>query len=128
MRRLEVDMPGKGRALIELDNRNPRTSQEIYENLPMDARANLWGEEVYFETSLRLENENMSSSASPGDVSYWHPGSALCIFFGSTQPYSPVNHIGWVVEGIEIFREIAEGDRIVLKLTDNQYKNKHKKG
>ena len=42
MRWLEVDMPGKGRAIIELDNRNPRTSQEIYENLPMDARANLW--------------------------------------------------------------------------------------
>ena len=113
-------MPGKGRAIIELDNRE---SQGIYGNLPMDARANLWGEEVYFETPLRLENENPSPNASPGDVSYWRPGSALCIFFGPTQPYSPVNHIRpprpGVVEGIEIFWEIVEGYRIVLKPIDD---------
>ena len=33
--------------------------------------------------------------------------------------YSPVNHIGWVVEGIEIFWEIVEGYRIVLKPIDD---------
>ena len=41
-------------------------------------------------------------------------GSAFCIFFGKTQPYSAVNHIGKVTTGLEIFKSVVAGDRIVL--------------
>lgn len=61
-----------------------------------------------------LDDENSSPDAHKGDLSYWSPGSALCIFFGSTQPYSPVNHIGRMVTGLDLFKQVEEGDRIIL--------------
>jgi hypothetical protein len=97
-----------------MDGRNPRTAAEFYRSLPIDAKANLWGEEVYFEVPLALEDENPSPSANSGDISYWSPGSAFCIFFGRTQPYSPVNHLGRIIEGLNLFESVLNGDRIVL--------------
>ncbi|MHC1687717.1 MAG: hypothetical protein AB9879_08400 [Methanothrix sp.] len=32
------------------------------------------------------------------------------IFFGKMQPYSAVNHIGKVVEGLDLFQNTVEGD------------------
>ncbi len=114
VKRIEINIIGKGRAVAELDERNPRISGEIYRKLPIEARANLWGEEVYFDIPLETGDENPSPSAVKGDVSYWSPGPAFCIFFGGTQPYSPVNPLGRIVEGLEIFRNVNAGDRIVL--------------
>ncbi|MFB3765848.1 MAG: cyclophilin-like fold protein [Methanotrichaceae archaeon] len=114
MKRIEINIPGKGKVTIDLDARNPQISQELYQMLPIEARANLWGEEVYFEIPLKASDENVSPSAVKGDVSYWSPGCALCIFFGETQPYSPVNHLGRIAQGIEILRNVNAGDRIVL--------------
>lgn len=114
MRYIEIDIIGRGKAAAELDERNPEISDAIYKMLPIEARANLWGEEIYFEIPLEMENENPSPGSAPGDISYWSPGPAFCIFFGQTQPYSPVNHVGRVVEGLEVFRDVKEGDRIVL--------------
>ncbi len=114
MKRIEINIPGIGKATIELDERNPQISQELYQMLPIEARGNLWGEEIYFEIPLKATDENASPSAIKGDVSYWSPGCALCIFFGETQPYSPVNHLGSVTQGIEIFKNVNAGDKIVL--------------
>lgn len=114
MKRIEINIQGSGRAIAELDERNPRISQELYQKLPIEGRANLWGEEIYFEIPLKAADENESPSAIKGDVSYWSPGSALCIFFGDTQPYSPVNHLGSVIQGIEVFRNVNEGDKVII--------------
>lgn len=114
MRRVEIEVAGKGRAVAELDERNPRIAAELYRSLPLEAEASLWGEEVYFGLPLRLQDENPSPVAVAGDISYWSQGSAFCIFFGETQPYSPVNHLGRVVEGLGLFWEVREGDRIGL--------------
>ena len=74
----------------------------------------MWGEENYFEVPLELEDENPSPVAKSGDISYWSPGSAFCVFFGRTQPYSPVNHIGRVIVGLDLFKEVKNSDKIVL--------------
>lgn len=63
---------------------------------------------------LELKDENPSPTAKSGDISYWSPGSAFCVFFGRTQPYSPVNHLGKVIEGLDLFKDVKSGDRIVL--------------
>lgn len=100
--------------MADLDDRNPRTAAAIYQSLPLEARASLWGEEVYFEVPQKLDDENISPDAQKGDLSYWSPGSAICIFFGKTKPYSPVNHIGRIVIGLDLFKLVEEGDRIIL--------------
>jgi len=114
MRTIEIEVIGKGKAQAELDERNPGIAEAFWQALPIEARASLWGEEVYFEIPLQREDENPSPSATAGDICYWSPGPAFCIFFGKTLPYSPVNHLGNVVEGLELFGDVAAGDRIVL--------------
>jgi len=114
MRMIEIEVIGKGKALAKLDDRNCRIREAFFRALPMEGIANLWGEEVYFDVPLQMENENPSPSSAAGDICYWSPGPAFCIFFGKTQPYSIVNHIGKVTEGLEIFKSTAAGDRIVL--------------
>jgi len=115
MRMMEIEIIGKGKALAKLDERNPRIREALFDALPIEGIANLWGEEVYFDVSMQMDNENLSPSSSAGDICYWAPGPAFCVFFGKTQPYSSVNHIGKITQGLEIFRQAAIGDRIVLR-------------
>jgi uncharacterized protein len=115
MRMIEIDAIGKGKALAKLDDRNSKIRESFFRALPLEGIANLWGEEVYFDVPLQMENENPSPSATAGDICYWSHGPAFCIFFGKTQPYSAVNHIGKVTAGLEIFKSVAAGDRIVLR-------------
>ena len=114
MRMIEIDVTGKRKALAKLEERNPKIRESFFRALPMEGIANLWGDEVYFDMPLQMENENPSLSATAGDICYWSPGPAFCIFFGKTQPYSAVNHIGKVTTGLEIFKSVVTGDRIVL--------------
>ena len=114
MRTIEIEVIGKGKALAKLDDRNSKIGESFFRALPMEGIANLWGDEVYFDVPLQMENENPSPSATAGDICYWSPGPAFCIFFGKTQPYSAVNHIGTVTKGLEIFKSVVAGDRIVL--------------
>jgi len=116
--RIKITVEGKGHAEAELDDRNPESAERIYESLPFEGRALLWMEEVYFDIPLTLDYENPSDTASPGDISYWPPGYAICIFFGSTQPYSPVNHVGKVTRNLDLFFSVEEGDRIIIERAD----------
>jgi hypothetical protein len=114
LRKLEIKITGKGIALAELDDRNPKIAEASWQMLPIEAEACLWGEEIYFNIPLQTADENPLPSASASDISYWSPGPAFCIFFGKTQPYSPVNHLGKIVEGLDLFRDVKARDRIAL--------------
>lgn len=113
--KIEIEIEGKGKATAELDDRNPKTAHEFYENLPIEGRGLLWLEEVYFDIPLTMDYENSSKSAEIGDISYWPPGYAFCIFFGDTQPYSEVNHIGKITDNLELFFDFNEGERIIIR-------------
>jgi uncharacterized protein len=113
--KIEVEILGKGKAKGLLDIRNPATSKALYQSLPMKGESYVWQDEVYFPITLEMNYEHPSPSSVQGDISYWPPGHAFCIFFGDSQPASPVNHVGKVVEGLEIFRKVEEGDEIVIR-------------
>jgi uncharacterized protein len=112
---IEIEIVGKGKTTAILDKRNPYTATMIYENLPIEGEANIWLDEVYFDVPLKIDYENPSSTAEKGDLSYWPPGSALCIFYGESQPASEVNNIGKVKENIELFKEVKNDDKIVIR-------------
>ena len=112
---IEIEISGKGKIKCQLDDRNPITAKALYKNLPMEGAAQLWQDEVYFPIPLEQDYENPSSSSDEGDISYWPPGKAFCIFFGDSQPASDVNHIGLVVEGLDIMKSVEEGDWVVIR-------------
>ncbi|MDP3066521.1 MAG: cyclophilin-like fold protein [Methanobacteriaceae archaeon] len=113
--KIEIEVVGKGVAKAVLDHRNPETADKIYDILPLEGEAIKWQEEVYLTIPMVSAYENPSPSSEKGDLSYWPPGYAFCIFYGDSQPASEVNHIGKVTENLELFKEVEEGDSILIK-------------
>jgi len=90
----------------------PRTVDAILRKLPIEGRAALWKEEVYFETSVKAGEEKAKPSVEMGDIAYWPMGNALCVFYGESQPYSPVNIVGRVTKNLELFGQVKSGAKI----------------
>ncbi len=113
--KIEIEVVGKGVALGKLDDRNPETAKEVYDALPIEGNANIYFEEIYFTIPVSLEYENPSGRSKCGDISYWPPGNAFCVFYGDSQPASDVNHIGEIIENIEAIKSAEDGDKIIIK-------------
>ena len=90
----------------------PRTVEAIFKKLPMEGRAALWQEEVYFEIPVKTGKEKAKPTVEKGTIAFWTMGNALCIFYGETQPYSPVNIVGKITENLELFGQVKSGTKI----------------
>ncbi len=89
---------------------SPRTVEVLANALPISSSTFLWKEEVYFGTGVSAGPERAKPTVKPGDIAYWPPGKAFCIFFGSSQPYSPVNIVGKVTSPLEPLRTVRQGE------------------
>lgn len=123
-RRVRLTFDEIGSVLVEIrEDWNPKTAGKILESLPLTGRAMRWGEEVYFDVGLNIAEENSKIELEVGDVAFWPPGSAICLFFGRTpvsvsdkpRAYSPVNPFGVVVEGLDVLRRVRGGERVVVE-------------
>lgn len=61
----------------------------LWKALPIEASFGTWGDEIYFDTGVELEPEATQATVALGDVGYWPPGRALCLFYGPTPMSSP---------------------------------------
>ena len=60
------------------------TAQKVWDALPIEGRVNTWGDEIYFSIPVDVGSENAKAVVPEGDLGYWPPGNAFCIFFGLT--------------------------------------------
>ena len=90
----------------------PRTIDMIVRKLPIEGRAAQWKEEVYSETPIKMGEEKAKPTVETGTIAFWPMGSAICIFYGKSQPYSPVNIIGKVTGNLDLFKQIKSGTKI----------------
>ncbi len=97
----------------------PRTIDTIVRKLPVEGRAALWKEEVYFEIPVKMGEEKAKSNVENGTIAFWPMGSAICVFFGQTQPYSPVNILGKITKNLELFKQVKSGTIIKVELLVN---------
>ena len=104
------------------------TARTIMHALPIEGSVNVWGDEIYFDIPLTIEQEpGASQDVAVGDLGYWPVGPAFCIFFGPTpvstgdQPraYSPVNVFGRVSGDAKQFKSVASGAKVIISLLDN---------
>lgn len=99
------------------------TAGAIWEALPIEGRANTWGDEIYFRIPVHLDEENPREIVALGDLGYWPPGTAFCIFFGPTpvssgdqiRPASPVNVFGHVDGDARVFKRVKDGERVKIE-------------
>jgi len=104
-----------------------KTATAIWEALPITARANTWGDEIYFGIPVHLGEESAQEIVEMGDLGYWPPGHAFCIFFGRTpmsrgneiRPASPVNVFGKVEGDPRVFTRVRDGAEIVLERVED---------
>jgi hypothetical protein len=97
---------------------SPRTIESLVRVLPFSSSTFLWQDEVYFETPVSVGPERPKATVKPGDIAYWPPGKAFCIFFGKTQPYSPVNIIGKVTSDWAALKKVRQGEFVKVSLAD----------
>jgi len=109
-------------AIAELSE--SKTSEAIWDELPIECRVNTWGEEIYFEIPVTSAlDETAKEVVEKGDLGYWPTGKAFCIFFGPTpashgdeiRPASAVNIVGKVTGNAEVFKSVHDGATIKLE-------------
>jgi len=60
-------------------------SRRLLETLPASFAASRWGDEYYGDCGVHVELDDTAREIlEVGELAYWPPGSALCIFFGPT--------------------------------------------
>ena len=102
----------------------PETVDAIIKALPIKSTANRWGDEVYFTTEVVVgKEENSKDVVELGDVAYWIPGKAICLFFGKTpisddkiRPASAVNVVGRILSDLEVLKSVRDGDEVFVEL------------
>ncbi len=99
------------------------TAGAVWEAMPMQGRANLWGEEVYFKVPLALPLEpEARAEVAVGDLGYWPDGPAIALFFGPTPASqgsvpvaaSAVNVFGRITGDATRLARVREGGRVRL--------------
>ncbi len=106
----------------EAELNDTETARLIWDALPVEARANTWGDEVYFDFPVTTGLENAVEVVEIGDLGYWPQGPAFCIFFGPTpmskgdeiRPASAVNVVGKVLGDATVFRAVSGGETVRL--------------
>jgi len=112
-----------GEVAAEADIDDSSTAEAVWKSLPLESRANTWGEEVYFSVGLDIGEENPKEVVAMGDLGYWPPGKAVCVFFGRTpasrgdeiRPASPVNVFGKLTGDPKVFSKVRDGARIRME-------------
>jgi uncharacterized protein len=108
---------------MEAELNSSGISSKIYDKLPIKARVNTWGDEIYFPIPVKASNENGVSSVVLGDIAYWPPSNCFCIFFGKTpvsteneiRPASDVTLLGKLKGKPEEWKAVKNGEEIIIE-------------
>ena len=97
-----------------------RTASAIWDALPLSVAGQTWGDEIYFAIPVKAKPEHASEVVAKGDLAYWPPGSAFCIFYGPTpasrgdeiRAASAVNVFGRLLGDPTVFKPVRSGTTV----------------
>ena len=112
-----------GRVTALADLSHTMVAEAIWQALPFSSTVNIWGDEIYFSIPLKIGLESGQETVDLGDLGYWPPGSAFCIFFGPTpisnqdeiRAASAVDVFGHLVGDPKMFKGITAGEQIDIE-------------
>jgi uncharacterized protein len=100
-----------------------KTAAAIWDALPIEAKSQTWGDEIYFDIGLTADPEAPREVVDLGELAYWPPGRAFCIFFGPTpvsrgsecRAASAVNVVGKLQGDPAVFKTVRSGARVTVE-------------
>ena len=109
--------------VMDAELNQSETAQQIWEVLPIEARGSTWGDEIYFSIPVEAGVDNAQEVVELGELAYWPPGTAFCIFFGPTpmsqgaeiRPASPVNVVGKLIGEPKVFKQVKSGTVVKIE-------------
>ena len=113
-----------GTLSMEAELNDTPTAQKIAAALPLRTSFNTWGDEIYFAIPVNAAlDESAQEVVEVGDLGYWPPGKAWCIFFGQTpasqpgkiMPASAVNVIGKVLGDATQFKTVMREREVIVE-------------
>lgn len=112
-----------GTVHVKAELNSTRTAQALLHILPVKARVNTWGDEIYFDVPLNIEIEGGMEVVEMGDVAYWPDGPSLCLFFGRTpasrgneiRAASAVTILGRIVGDPKVLRSVRSGAEVTVQ-------------
>ena len=112
-----------GPVVVSATLNDTATAAMIWDALPIEASANTWGDEIYFAIPVAAGDEAGQEVVDLGDLAYWPPGSAFCIFFGPTpmsrgneiRPASAVTVVGKISGDPTVFKQVASGAPVLIE-------------
>jgi len=109
---------------IEAELNDSKTANNIKKALPISNTVNIWGDEIYFQIDVNDDEDNAKEIVELGDVGFWPPGNAFCLFFGLTplsqkdeiKPASPINVVGKLKGNLDSLKSIKIGEKVNVSL------------
>ena len=93
----------------------PLTVEDILKRLPVNTRTSTSVGFVSIIVGIRRGTEKPVTRMEAGTIGYWPRGDALCIYTRDTITQGPVNRVGEIREGIELFQGLRSGSRIIIE-------------
>jgi len=99
------------------------TAQAIMDALPIVSEASRWGGEIYFSIPVQANLESGARDVlTAGEIGYWPPGTALCLFFGPTpasdgdeiRAASDVNIVGRIEGKLDALWGVPDGAEVLI--------------
>ena len=100
------------------------TAEAVFDALPFEAAGHRWGEEIYFSIPVSAEESpDARAELEVGELAYWPPGSAFCIFFGPTpashgdepRAASAVNPLGRILGDATLLSDVPNGATVRIE-------------
>lgn len=112
-----------GDVSMEAELNDTITAKKILAALPIQASGNTWGDEIYFGIPVQDEERDGKEVVDLGDLAFWPPGHAFCIFFGKTpasqgneiRPASAVNVVGKLQGDPKAFKRVKSGSLVKIE-------------
>jgi hypothetical protein len=113
-----------GALAMEAELNTTPTAQHIAAALPICTSFNTWGDEIYFAIPVTAAlDDSAREVVELGDLGYWPPGKAFCIFFGQTpasqdgkiMPASAVNVVGSIIGDATRFKSVMREREVVIE-------------
>ena len=111
--------------IVELDNTD--TAKKIYDSCPLRSITNTWGNEIYFETAIKVTKDKTAKDIiNLGEIAYWVEGSSIAIGFGPTpiskadeiRLVTKANIIGKTKSNLSLLGMVNSGEIVIVERID----------